>query len=45
VHNPQIPELLERLILHMVEKDPGKRPESAAWVAQQFRALRTVTRG
>jgi eukaryotic-like serine/threonine-protein kinase len=45
VHNPQIPELLERLILHMVEKDPKKRPESAAWVAQQFRALRTVTRG
>lgn len=43
-HNPHISELLERLILQLLEKDPKKRPESAAWVAQQFRALRTVTR-
>lgn len=43
-HNPTMPELLERLILNMLEKDPTKRPPSALWVGQQFRSLRLLSR-
>ncbi|MBL8910148.1 MAG: protein kinase [Archangium sp.] len=43
-HNPAMPELLERLILNMLEKDPTKRPPSALWVGQQFRSLRLLSR-
>jgi serine/threonine-protein kinase len=43
-HNPAMPELLERLILNLLEKDPLKRPASALWVGQQLRSLRLLSR-
>ncbi|MFT3712893.1 MAG: protein kinase [Archangium sp.] len=42
--NPAMPELLERLILTLLEKDPAKRPPSALWVGQQLRSLRLLSR-
>jgi hypothetical protein len=41
-HNPACPPALERLILHLLEKDPGKRPASAAVVRE---ALAGITAG
>jgi hypothetical protein len=35
-HNPQVPEALAELIGRLLAKDPGRRPESAAAVAEEL---------
>jgi hypothetical protein len=35
-HNPEIPRVLEGLILRLLAKDPGQRPESAAVVRREL---------
>ncbi len=38
-HNPEIPPALEALVLQMLEKDPGRRPPSAAEVREALTAI------
>jgi serine/threonine protein kinase len=38
--NPEIPEALENIILRMLEKNPEKRPQSAADVGAAFKSVR-----
>ena len=40
--NPQVPTSLARLILALLEKDPGKRPTSGWAVADALRAIRSA---
>src|SRR5262245_40277330 len=40
---PSLPEAIERLVLRMLAKDPGARPQSAAEVAATLRAVRAGT--
>ena len=38
-HRPELPPAWERLILSLLEKDPGKRPESANAVLESLRSV------
>jgi class 3 adenylate cyclase len=38
-HNPEVPRALEALIMRLLAKDPGERPESAAAVQQPLKAV------
>jgi tetratricopeptide (TPR) repeat protein len=44
-HNPQVDEPLERLIMHLLAKEPSERPPNTDWVATQLAQLvdQTVT--
>lgn len=42
--NPQVPVALERLIMHLLEKDPTKRPTSGFAIAETIRAVAASTK-
>jgi serine/threonine protein kinase len=44
-HRPDLPPALETLILQLLEKDPSKRPESAAVVRQALESIETGKAG
>jgi predicted ATPase/tRNA A-37 threonylcarbamoyl transferase component Bud32 len=42
-HNPQVDEPLERLIMHLLAKEPSERPQNTDWVATQLAQLTNQT--
>ena len=40
--NPALPDPVERLILRLLEKNPDMRPQSAAELAAELRALQST---
>lgn len=44
-HNPNLPPRLEALILHLLAKEPDKRPPSAQAVHQELESVQQQTRG
>jgi class 3 adenylate cyclase len=44
-HNPAVPHALDTLILQLLQKDPGKRPASAAEVGEQLAVLGSQSSG
>jgi class 3 adenylate cyclase/tetratricopeptide (TPR) repeat protein len=38
-HNPQVPRALESLVMRLLAKDPGERPENAAAIPQALQAI------
>ncbi len=40
--NPSVPESVERIVLHALEKDPNSRPQTALELAREFEAALTI---